>query len=72
MNREKLKEAIVEKLDEMLNRLPKGKEGVIDVNVVLTHVDKSEETKIYEVNAEFVEMADKTWELESIDCHMVA
>ena len=71
MNREKLKEAIVEKLDEMLNRLPKGKEGVIDVNVVLTHVDENKKIETYKVLAEFVDMADGSWELESIDCHRV-
>lgn len=72
MNREKLKEAVVERFDEMLNRLPKGKEGVIDVNVVLTHVDKNEKIEMYKVSAEFVEMADGSWELESIDCRRVA
>lgn len=66
MNREKLKEAIVENLDKIVGRLPKGVDGVIDVKVVLTTGDS-----IYEINAEFVDMKDESWELESIDCHEV-
>lgn len=68
MNREKLKEAIVSELDEIVNRLPMGKNGVVDVRVSLTTMGKNEEEIIYDVNAEFCDMVDETWKLEEISC----